>query len=112
LRWYNGQLAKAFIKKHYKEAKAALENFCEIGILNVKAGQYNGLNEYHLDQSLRSPLKVAIIPPFRGIDAQVRISRLKRPFLPFSARIFFCKRPFCHFQRFSTLSFLFFFKRA
>ena len=70
------------------------------------------LTPFFWDASLRSPLKVATICPFRGIDAQVRISRLKRPFLPFSARIFFCKRPFCHFQRFSTLSFLFFFKRA
>jgi hypothetical protein len=57
LRWYNGQLAKEFIKKYYKEAKETLENFCEIGLLNVKTGQYNGLNEYHLDQSLFPALR-------------------------------------------------------
>jgi len=57
LRWYNGQLAKEFIKKYYKEAKETLENFCAIGLLNVKAGQYNGLNEYHLDQSLFPALR-------------------------------------------------------
>jgi hypothetical protein len=38
------------------------------------------------DQSVRSPLKVAIIPTFRGIVVQVRIFRLKRVKMPFSAR--------------------------
>jgi hypothetical protein len=60
LRWYNGQLAKAFIKKYYKEAKETLENFCVIGLLNVRLGQYNGLNEYHLDQSLFPALREAL----------------------------------------------------
>jgi hypothetical protein len=60
LRWYNGQLAKAFIKKYYKEAKEILENFCVIGLLNVRLGQYNGLNEYHLDQTLFPALHQAL----------------------------------------------------
>jgi hypothetical protein len=37
------------------------------------------------EQSLRSPLKVAIITTFRGIDVQVRILRLKRQKMPFLA---------------------------
>jgi hypothetical protein len=60
LRWYNGQLAKAFIKKYYKEAKETLENFYVIGLLNVRLGQYNGLNEYYLDQSLFPALHQAL----------------------------------------------------
>jgi hypothetical protein len=60
LRWYNGQLAKEFIKKYFKEVKATLENFCAIGLLNVKTGQYNVLNEYHLDQSLFPALREAL----------------------------------------------------
>jgi hypothetical protein len=38
-----------------------------------------------MDRSVRSPLKVAIIPIFRGIVCQVRIFRLKRAKMPFSA---------------------------
>jgi hypothetical protein len=60
LRWYNGQLAKAFIKEYYKEAKETLENFCVIGLLNVRLGQYNGLNEYHLYRSLFPALHQAL----------------------------------------------------
>lgn len=57
LRWYLGQLAKEFIKKYFKEAKATLEHFGEIGLLKIKTGQYNGLNEYHLNQSLFPALR-------------------------------------------------------
>jgi hypothetical protein len=39
------------------------------------------------EQSLRSPLKVAIIPTFRGIVVQVRILRLKRAKKAFPAEI-------------------------
>jgi hypothetical protein len=60
LRWYNGQLAKDFIRKYYKEAKDTLENFGKIGLLNVKPGQYNGLNEYYLDESFFPALSEAL----------------------------------------------------
>jgi hypothetical protein len=60
LRWNNGQLVKEFIKKYYKEAKATLENFGAIGLLNVRASQYNGLNEYYLDESLFPALREAL----------------------------------------------------
>jgi hypothetical protein len=50
------------------------------------------------DVSVRSPLKVVIIPTFRGIVVQVRIFRLKRAKKAFSAEIFPWKWHFCHFQ--------------
>jgi hypothetical protein len=40
------------------------------------------------EQSIRSLLKVAIIPTFRGIVVQVRILRLKRAKKAFSAEIY------------------------
>jgi hypothetical protein len=49
------------------------------------------------DQSLRSPLKVAIIPTFRGIVAQVRIFRLKMAKKAFSAEIFLLEMAFLPF---------------
>jgi hypothetical protein len=58
--------------------------------------------ESEQEMSLRSPLKVAIIPISRGIVVQVRIFGLKMPFLPFSAEIIHWKWNFCHFQLFST----------
>jgi hypothetical protein len=65
----------------------------------------NGRFNRQKDESLRSPLKVSIIPTFRGIVVQVRIFRLEMPFLPFSAEIFSLKRHFCHLQLFSTFPF-------
>jgi hypothetical protein len=52
------------------------------------------------EQSVRSPLKVPIIPTFRGIVSQVRIFVLEMPFLPFSAEIFSWQRHFFYFQLF------------
>jgi hypothetical protein len=46
------------------------------------------------DQSLRSPLKVAIIPTFRGIVIQVRIFELKMAKKAFSAEIYLLGMPF------------------
>jgi hypothetical protein len=48
--------------------------------------------------SVRSPLKVAIICLFRGIDVQVRIFRLNRAKKAFSAENFSCKCYFCYFH--------------
>jgi hypothetical protein len=50
------------------------------------------------EQSVRSPLKVAIICLFRGIDVQVRIFRLNRAKKAFSAENFSCKCYFCYFH--------------
>ncbi len=38
LRWYLGQLAKEYINKYFNEAKASLENFVEIGLLEGSMG--------------------------------------------------------------------------
>jgi hypothetical protein len=51
------------------------------------------------EQSLRSPLKVATIPTFRGIVAQVRLLVLKRAKKAFPAEIFPLKWYFCLFQQ-------------
>jgi hypothetical protein len=53
------------------------------------------------DQSLRSPLEVAVIPIFRGIVFQVRIFILEMAKMPFSAEIISWKLHFCHFHKFS-----------
>jgi hypothetical protein len=55
--------------------------------------------------SLRSLLKVATIPTFRGIVAQVRLLVLKRAKKAFPAEIFPWKWHFCHFQLFSPLTY-------
>jgi hypothetical protein len=55
------------------------------------------------DQSQRSPLKVAIIPTFRGIVVQVRIFGLKRAKIPFSAEISLLGMAFLPFSAILTL---------
>ena len=60
------------------------------------------------DKSLRSPLKVAIIPYFRGIVVQVRIFGLEMPLLPFSYEICLLERAFLLFSAiFNTPLFMF-----
>jgi hypothetical protein len=82
----------------------------------VHKNEKNGTDEKFIpiprDQSLRSPLKVAIIPTFRGIVAQVRIFGLEMPFLPFSTEIFSWNWHFCHFQLLSPLPFPLFLNRV
>jgi hypothetical protein len=57
----------------------------------------------YLDHSLRSPLKVVIIPTSRGIVVQVRIFALETPYLPFPAAIFLLEMAFLPFSAiFST----------
>ena len=57
-----------------------------------------------VDLSVRNPLKVAIIPTFRGIVVQVRIFGLKRAKKAFSAEVYSWKGHFCHFQPFREVS--------
>lgn len=52
LRWYLGQLAKEYINKYFNEAKANLENFAEIGLLEVREGPDSAEKEYHLNEAL------------------------------------------------------------
>jgi len=57
-----------------------------------------------MDMSLRSPLKPGINPTFRGIVVQVRIFRLKRAKMPFSARKLLLETAFLPFSSiFNTL---------
>lgn len=60
LRWYLGQLAKEFIKKSYKEAKSTLENFAQIGLINIKHDQGKFPEEFHLNKALFPALKNAL----------------------------------------------------
>jgi len=52
LRWYLGQLAKEYISKYFNDAKANLENFAEIGLLEVREGPDSAEKEYHLNEAL------------------------------------------------------------
>jgi len=45
LRWYLGQLAKEYISKYYKEAKANLDNFARIGLLEASGEEEAGRKE-------------------------------------------------------------------
>jgi hypothetical protein len=53
-----------------------------------------------LDKSLRSPLKVAIIPTFRSIVVQVRIFGLEMAKRAFPAEIFLLEMAFLPFSAF------------
>ncbi len=57
MRWYLGQLAKEFIKKHFKEAKETLENFSQIGLIEIKHDQGKFPEEFHLNEALFPALK-------------------------------------------------------
>lgn len=52
LRWYLGQLAKEYIAKYFKEAKANLDNLAEIGLLEVSDAPEPNDREYHLSEAL------------------------------------------------------------
>ncbi len=92
------QIAEGLVNHYCKDHCQAFSAGTQPGIVNPNAIKV--MKELGIDESLRSPLKVAIIPTFKGIVVQVRIFRLKRAFLPFLAGIFSWRRPFCHFQRF------------
>ena len=52
LRWYLGQLAKEYINKYFNEAKANLENFAQIGLIEVSGGEDPNDKEYRLNEAL------------------------------------------------------------
>jgi hypothetical protein len=60
LRWYLGQLAKEFIKKHFKEAKETLENFAKISLIEIKHDQGKFPEEFHLNEALFPALNEAL----------------------------------------------------
>jgi hypothetical protein len=66
LRWYLGQLAKMYIRRYFKEAKATLNYLAEIGLVEAAGGSAPTINqdiadkEYHLSEALVPALKYAL----------------------------------------------------
>jgi hypothetical protein len=66
LRWYLGQLAKMYIRRYFKEVKATLNYFVEIGLVEEVGGraptknQDNVDKEYHLNEVLVPALRYAL----------------------------------------------------
>ena len=57
LRWYLGQLAKEYIKRYVNEAKTNLDNFAQIGLLEISEGEQPEGKEYRLNESLYPALR-------------------------------------------------------
>ena len=57
LRWYLGQLAKEYIKRYVSEAKTNLDNFAQIGLLEISEGEQPEGKEYRLNESLYPALR-------------------------------------------------------
>ena len=57
LRWYLGQLAKEYIKRYVNEAKTNLDNFAQIGLLEISKGEQPEGKEYRLSESLYPALR-------------------------------------------------------
>jgi len=51
IRWYLGQLAKEYIAKYFNDAKKTLENFSEVGLLEVSEGS-EGEKEFRLKEAV------------------------------------------------------------
>ncbi len=66
LRWYLGQLAKIYIRRYFKEAKATLNYLAEIGLVEEVGGCAPTKNqdivdkEYHLNEAIAPALKYAL----------------------------------------------------
>lgn len=72
LRWYLGQLAREYIKKVYKEARANLENLAEIGLIDVSNENGNAEKEFQLDKDLYPVLK-SVLESVLGKDQVSRV---------------------------------------
>jgi hypothetical protein len=77
IRWYLGQLAKEYIRKYFNEAKENLENFAEIGLLNVKEGPDISSKEYHLNEAVYPALLEVLEEVFGKEYISSAISRAK-----------------------------------
>jgi hypothetical protein len=66
LRWYLGQLAKIYIRRYFKEAKATLNYFAEIGLVEAVGSHAPTKNqdivdkEYHMSEAIIPALKYAL----------------------------------------------------
>lgn len=77
LRWYLGQLAKEYIKKYFNDAKANLENFAEIGLLEAREGADPAGKEYYLNEALYPALLEVMQEVFGKEYVASTISRAK-----------------------------------
>jgi len=77
LRWYLGQLAKEYISKYFNEAKVNLENFAEIGLLEVRETSDSTGKEYHLNEALYPALLEVLEEIFGKEQMTSAISRAK-----------------------------------
>lgn len=61
VRWYLGQLAKAYITRYYNGVKGQLNRMASMGLLEVKGDEKNPIfMEYHLNDSLFPALQEAL----------------------------------------------------
>ena len=77
LRWYLGQLAKEYIRKYFNDAKANLENFARIGLLEVQEGTDPAYREYSLNEALYAALKEVLEEIFGKEYVSSAISQAK-----------------------------------
>ena len=77
LRWYLGQLAKEYINKYFNDAKVNLENFAEIGLLEVKEGPDPASKEYHLNEAIYPALLEVLEEVFGKEYVSSAIARAK-----------------------------------
>ncbi|MEE9389753.1 MAG: hypothetical protein V3U91_00770 [Candidatus Aminicenantaceae bacterium] len=77
LRWYLGQLAKEYINKYFNEAKANLENFAQIGLIEVSGGEDPNEKEYRLNEALYPALLNVLEETFGKEYVSSAISRAK-----------------------------------
>lgn len=77
LRWYLGQLAKEYIKKYFNEAKASLENFAQIGLIEVSGGEDPNDKEYRLNEALYPALLEVLEETFGKEHIANTISRAR-----------------------------------
>jgi len=77
LRWYLGQLAKEYISKYYKEAKANLDNFAQIGLLEASGEEESGMKEYSLNENLYPALQAVLEEIFGKEYIEKVIARAK-----------------------------------
>lgn len=86
LRWYLGQLAKEYIARYFNEAKANLENFAEIGLLEVKPGKEGEEKEFRLNEEIYPALLDVLEEIFGKECIDNAISRAKYYRNPGSAK--------------------------
>ena len=86
LRWYLGQLAKEYIKRYYSEAKATLESFAEIGLLEAKGKAEDAQREFHLNEALYPALQEVLEEVFGKETVADAVARAKYYRNPASAK--------------------------